>query len=90
MHGRKGASQAIPPPEKLEEATRAAAREPAAAAVAPRRLPQVFYFDTAFLAHDSVLVTVRSLKGRVDRFLQLGPVEIVVADPTRLSVFVRS
>lgn len=73
----------IPPPEKLEEAARAAASAaPARPAAAPaRRLPQVFYFDTAFLARDSVLVSVRSLKGRVDRFLRLGPVEIVVADP---------
>lgn len=72
----------IPPPEKLEEAARAAASSPATAgAVPPRRLPQVFYFDTAFLARDSVLVAVRGLKGRVDRFLKLGPVEIVVADP---------
>lgn len=74
-------SRSIPPPEKLEEAARTAALEPAPAAAAARRMPQVFYFDTAFLAHDSVLVTVRNLKGRVDRFLQLGPVEIVVADP---------
>jgi hypothetical protein len=78
----------IPPPEKLEEAARAAAAAataagaPAQPAAAPaRRLPQVFYIDTAFLARDSVLVTVRGLKGRVDRFLRLGPVEIVVADP---------
>ncbi len=74
--------RSIPPPEKLEEAARAATAAPAApGAVPPRRLPQVFYFDTAFLARDSVLVTVRSLKGRVGRFLKLGPVEIVVADP---------
>ncbi|HSB62957.1 MAG TPA: hypothetical protein VLJ18_02280 [Thermoanaerobaculia bacterium] len=72
--------KSIPPPDQLEEAARAAAREPGTAG-SPHRLPQVFYFDTAFLAHDSVLVTVRNLKGRVDRFLQLGPVEIVVADP---------
>ena len=74
--------KSIPPPEKLEEAARAAAMVPATAAAVPQhRLPQVFYFDTAFLARDSVLVTVRGLKGRVDRFLKLGPVEIVVADP---------
>lgn len=73
--------KSIPPPDKLEEAARTAARDVAAGAAAPHRLPQVFYFDTAFLAHDSVLVTVRNLKNRVDRFLQLGPVEIVVADP---------
>jgi hypothetical protein len=74
--------KSIPPPEKLEEAARAAVPAPATAgAVPPHRLPQVFYFDTAFLRRDSVLVTVRGLKGRVDRFLKLGPVEIVVADP---------
>ncbi|HEX5854837.1 MAG TPA: hypothetical protein VFZ57_04385, partial [Thermoanaerobaculia bacterium] len=74
--------KSIPPPEKLEEAARAAVLAPeSTGAVPPHRLPQVFYFDTAFLARDSVLVTVRGLKGRVDRFLKLGPVEIVVADP---------
>lgn len=71
----------VPPPEKLEDAARAAAAPAQPAAAPPKRLPQVFYFDTAFLKRDSVLVTVRSLKGRIDRFLKLGPVEIVVADP---------
>jgi hypothetical protein len=76
------AARLIPPPEKLEEAARAAASAPPLPAAAPaRRLTQVFYIDTAFLQRDSVLVTVRGLKGRIDRFLKLGPVEIVVADP---------
>jgi hypothetical protein len=75
------ASRLVPPPDKLEEVARAAAAQPPAAPNPARRLPQVFYFDTAFLARDSVLVTVRGLKHRIDRFMKLGPVEIVVADP---------
>lgn len=77
---RRDSRAAPPPPGKLEAAAKAAAAAPLPAAPAAR-MPQVFYVDTAFLARESVLVTVRSLKGRLDRFLRLGPVEIVVADP---------